>query len=155
MKSFFKIQIVFLLLSLSVSCKQKDTKNTKQEASNEFALISGNYTGFWDSVSTDRAFTDLPISASINEVAPGKFEGGFFISNNFTSCCNSGDNDGAISFTINNNTLNNFKYDDVIPNCKGLFTGKGILIEDNSIIINITGTDCDGDHKGTITLSKN
>jgi hypothetical protein len=155
MKAYFKIFIVIGLISLFASCKEVNSKQTKEVVSNGFTLTSGNYTGLWNSESTKRTFTDLPVSATINEVASGQFTGGFFISNNFTSCCNSGENDGVISFTIDNNMLSDFKYDDIIPNCNGLFIGSGTLLEDNSIIINVTGNDCDGDHVGTITLSKN
>ncbi|WP_347922927.1 hypothetical protein [Pontimicrobium sp. SW4] len=145
--------LICIIISFS-SCNQKDSKDKGNPVENEYTLTSGNYTGLWSSSTAERSFTDLPISASINELASGEFKGSFFISNNFTSCCNSGENDGAVSFTIDNNVLSNFKYDDIIPNCNGLFAGNGKLLEDNSIIINITGTDCDGNHSGTITLSK-
>jgi len=145
--------LICIIISFS-SCNQKDSKDKGNPVENEYTLTSGNYTGFWNSTATNTSFTDLPVSASVNEVAPGKFEGGFYISNNFASCCNSGDNDGIISFTIDNNILSNFKYDDIIPNCNGLFTGSGSVLSNNSIKIDIVGTDCDGDHTGTITLSK-
>jgi len=156
---FLRILMISLITSILIASlfTFSDQKNFKEIAStvyNEFTITSGNYTGLWNSRATNSSFTDLPISASINEVAPGQFEGGFFISNNFTSCCNSGDNDGVISFAIDNNTITNFKYDDIITDCNGLFTGSGNVLSNNSIKIDIVGTDCDGNHKGTITLSK-
>ncbi|WP_298289005.1 hypothetical protein [uncultured Lutibacter sp.] len=150
----YKILILIGLLLGYNSCKKTNSKNEANVIANKYVLTSGNYTGLWSSKTTNRSFTDLPVSTIIKEVAPGQYTGSFFISNNFTSCCNSGDNDGVISFNIKENILRDFKYNDIIPNCNGLFIGDGKLPEDNSIIINITGTDCDGDHTGTITLSK-
>lgn len=140
---FLTIIITTMLLSLN-----------KRSIDNEFPLESGNYNGLWNSKTTHRTFTDLPISARIEEVSSGQFKGSFFITSNFTSCCNSGENDGTITFKVNKNVLNEFVYIDIIPKCNGSFTGKGKILDNNLVLIHIQGTDCDGDHKGTITLSK-
>lgn len=117
-------------------------------------LAAGNYRGSWNSTIPTATFTDLPISAKILEVTSGNFEGEFFISGNFVSCCNSGANDGTIGFSMDKNDLNDFSWDDIIPNCTGTFTRTGELTDENAISISITGIDCNGNHTGTINLSK-
>ncbi|MCB0488249.1 MAG: hypothetical protein KDC99_07225 [Cyclobacteriaceae bacterium] len=135
----------FIVLSVCLlSCSSDDDEQR--------VLAGGNYKGLWTSNTATASFSNLAISAKLTEVTPGKFEGTFFISNNFTSCCG-GVNDGAISFTVSEDAITNFVWDDTIIGCTGSFEGNGKILSNNSLKMEITGTDCDGDHTGYFTLS--
>lgn len=156
MKQLIKKTLVVSFLSLFfIGCsKSDDSDSPNEESAKIFSLQAGNYTGLWNSTTPSATFTNLPISARIVETSSGNFDGEFFISGNFVSCCNSGANDGAISFSIDENDLSSFRWDDIIPNCTGTFTGNGKLTNENAFNVSFTGTDCDGSHTGTIRLSK-
>lgn len=79
------------------------------------------------------------------------FRDPFFISSNFTPCCGE-KNDGTISFKIEGNQILNFSYNDTIPDCTGVFSGTGTIDSNGNLEINITGSDCDGNHIATLTL---
>ncbi len=147
---FFLTIIIMLTLD---SFNKKSCKDSNG-ISKQLTIEPGDYKGLWNSKTINRTFENLPISATIKEVGRGKFEGLFFISNNLTSCCNSGESDGTISFTIEKGVINDFIYNDIIPNCNGSFTGNGKIALKNLILVHIQGKDCDGNHTGTITLSK-
>jgi len=123
----------------------------------DIVLKAGRHKGFWNSaVVNGPTFTDLPVTAIINNgETEGSYVGALFITNNFTSCCGTpGDNgDGEITITIVDKEIS-FNWNDRIPFCTGEFNGTGILEESNKIQLNLTGTDCDGDHTGTITFFK-
>ena len=97
---------------------------------------------------------DVAISAEIEETNPGQFRGAFYISNNFTSCCNSGSDDGTITFEVSGDEISNFVWNDIIPNCEGTFEGTGMITSENTFTVDFTGTDCDGDHVGSLRLAK-
>jgi hypothetical protein len=115
--------------------------------------VSGNYVGEWNG---NLGFEGVPVSAKINRVSPevNDYDGEFFISTNFTSCCNSGANDGTITLSVENNTIVDFEWIDVIPNCNGIFIGTGEIMPNGDIELSITGQDCDGSHVAVITLEK-
>lgn len=123
----------------------------------ELSFSAGRYRGIWNSSATNGAnFNDLNVTAIINNgEAEGSFTGSLFISGNFTSCCGAqGDNgDGAIAINISEGQVT-FLWDDVIPGCEGTFNGVGTLVENDRITLNLTGTDCDGDHTGTLEFFK-
>ncbi len=126
-------------------------------APKEVSFSTGRYSGVWNSsVVNGPNFSDLGVTSIINngDVA-GNFTGSLFITNNFTSCCGSQGNngDGLITISISNNQVT-FLWDDVIPGCEGTFNGTGTLDEEDKIVLNLTGTDCDGDHIGTLVLTK-
>lgn len=115
--------------------------------------VSGSYIGKWNG---NLGFVGIPVSAKINRVSPevNDYQGEFFISTNFTSCCNSGANDGTITLSVKNKKIVNFKWIDVIPNCKGTFIGTGKIMANGNIELSITGNDCDGSHLAVISLEK-
>lgn len=123
----------------------------------ELSFSVGRYRGVWDSSATNGAnFNDLNVTAIINNgEVEGNFTGSLFISGNFTSCCGAQGNngDGAISISISERQVT-FLWDDVIPGCEGTFNGVGTLVENDRITLNLTGTDCDGDHTGTLVFFK-
>lgn len=144
--STFRILLFSMASVCILSCSAKDDTNT--------ALLSaGNYKGLWNSSTSTATFSNLAISAKISVVSPGKFEGSFYISDNFTSCCG-GANDGTISFTINEEKITGFVWDDTIPGCTGTFTGSGTITSKNTLRIEFICNDCDGDHTGYFTLSQ-
>ncbi len=148
---------LFLLCMLIVSlgCGSDDTvDNTPDPEVEEDTGLVGDYKGTWNSTTASASFTNIGISARLEEVSEGEFRGPFFISRNFTSCCNSGDNDGIISLTVEEDSVTSFRWDDIIPGCTGTFVGSGLLVNEERFVIEITGRDCDGDHEGSIVLTK-
>jgi hypothetical protein len=115
--------------------------------------VSGSYVGEWNG---NLGFVGVPVSAKINRVSSdvNDYEGEFFISTNFTSCCNSGANDGTITLSVEKNMIVDFKWIDIIPNCNGTFIGTGQIMPNGDIELSITGNDCDGSHVAVITLEK-
>jgi hypothetical protein len=115
--------------------------------------VSGSYIGEWNG---NLGFEGVPVSAKINRVSAevSDYEGEFFISTNFTSCCNSGANDGTITLSVENNMIVDFEWIDVIPNCNGTFIGTGQIMSNGDVELSITGHDCDGNHVAVITLKK-
>lgn len=147
-----KITIAKLLLLITLSVSILSCSES-EEVTTELVLSEGNYKGAWNSSTPTATFSNVAISAKITEVSDGKYEGSFYISNNFTSCCG-GTNDGTISFAISEEKISDFVWDDTIPNCTGTFTGDGAITSKNNLRINFTGSDCDGNHTGYFTLSQ-
>jgi len=148
----FRLNCMAILLStfLMISCGSDDNNDDDDQPTPE---ESNRYRGLWNSTtSLNRTFSDVAVSGTIDEVSTGNFRGEFFISGNFTPCCGEF-NDGTVSFTIEEGKITSFTYFDSIPNCPGTFNGSGVVNTDGSLLIDITGTDCDGDHVGTISLS--
>lgn len=123
----------------------------------EIVLSEGDYRGLWNSsVVNGAVFTDLEITAIIRKgEEKDTYTGALFISNNFTSCCaTTGNNgDGPITITIVDGEVT-LRWTDKIPNCEGEFVATGTLVETNTMKLNLTGTDCDGDHTGTLEFFK-
>lgn len=119
-------------------------------------LEVGNYKGLWSSIATNGSvFKDLKITARITKVSDTEYRGILYISKNFKSCCRTpGSNgDGVITIKIINGNII-FKWLDEIPKCPGVFYGNGVYKKSNRIELNLTGKDCDGDHKGSLLLFK-
>lgn len=120
-------------------------------------FLNGEFTGTWD----DNLYTAFGISARISVLSTGGRAGGdFFYSGNFTSCC-MGENDGTISFILNEDgSIEDFIYRQHLVSfqggeCPGTYTGEGQLEEYTTLVINFSGNDCEGDHTGgRIRLSK-
>lgn len=98
-------------------------------------------------------FVDLDISMIVREVSANTFQGDFYVSDNFTSCCNSGTSDGSISYRVENSEIVDFTWNDIIPQCTGSFNGSGNILSGGDLRIDLTGTDCDGDHVAVLTFS--
>ena len=146
--------LLLLLFPVLWSCGDDDDDNDTDDMDPKNLVITeGDYVGRWVSTADVQSF-NVAISAKISEASSGKFSGQFFISSNFTSCCNSGADDGTITFNVSEDKISSFIWDDVIPNCEGTFTGEGTIIGEDSFRIDFTGNDCDGDHTGSLTLSK-
>jgi len=112
----------------------------------------GNYRGLWSSTATNGSvYTDIDVTAIIEKVSNGVYTGSLFISDNYTSCCNSTgiNGDGPFTITIVNEKIT-FKWIDEIPGCTGEFNGTGIYSENNKIELTLIGNDCEGDHVGSI-----
>ncbi len=109
--------------------------------------IPGAYVGLWN----DNIYDDFGISTEIEKLSEGRYRGIFYYSSNFTPCCG-GDDDGHILFTIENDSILNFVYNQDLPNfmggCPGRYTGEGILVEDIDLNISFAGNDCEGAHTG-------
>lgn len=135
---------------MCISCNDSEETNPVPEV---LVITAGDYKGAWNSSTATRTFSNYPISAKITEVSAGKFEGAFYVTSSFVSCCG-GANDGTISFSITEDAITDFTWDDTIVGCKGLFTGSGTITGKDKLRIDFTGNDCDGNHTGYLTLSK-
>lgn len=120
-----------------------------------YPLEEGKYKGLWNSTATNGSvYTNLKITATINKVTEGKYTGALYISDNYTSCCNSGSNgDGPITINITDGKIT-FKWIDKIPFCLGEFNGTGTYSDNNKMTLKLSGKDCEGDHLGSISFFK-
>lgn len=148
---------LFVIAIPFFTCSQSNEEETTAEVEIDtvFTLAAGDYKGLWNSKASGGAvYSNLNLTARIEEGENGVFTGFLYISDDFTSCCGSvGEGDGAITVTISGHDVT-FDWIDEIPNCKGTFRGIGTLSANNAFTVVITGTDCDGDHTGSIQLFK-
>ncbi len=148
MKQITLTTLVLLVTTTAIlSCSEDEVANAP------LTLSEGNYTGLWNSNTGSASFSNLKISARITEPTTGSFQGTFFISGNYTSCCG-GVDDGTISFRVSDTNIADFVWDDTISGCTGTFSGSGAITAKDALRIQFTGTDCDGNHTGSLTLSK-
>ena len=157
----FKSILFILWGTFLIACDSTDEPDVvedPEEVPQEiFSLEAGDFEGQWTSRTATATFEGLSITARVRIESDSIATGELFISSNFTSCCGSDGidgSDGSISFTVSDNRVKSFIWDDVIPNCEGTFNGSGRLAADNSIEVNFTGTDCDGNHTGSLTLKR-
>jgi len=119
------------------------------------APLTGEYVGVWN----DNLFSDIEVSARISSSSSNDlYRGDFFISTNLSPTWG-GTTDGDISFAFNSNGIENFRYNQDLPNyrggCPGVYIGTGEIENDITITINFTGDDCDGRHEdGVIKLTR-
>jgi hypothetical protein len=134
--------------------------HTISAASSVFTLTNiaplvGEYVGVWN----DNLFSDIEVSARITSTSSNdQYSGDFFISTNLSPAWG-GVTDGDISFSFTNNQIEDFRYDQNLPDyrggCPGVYIGTGEIENDITITINFTGDDCDGHHEdGVITLMR-
>ncbi|SMD38560.1 hypothetical protein SAMN04488029_3805 [Reichenbachiella faecimaris] len=149
----YKILGVIVISAIIMSCDDSSDSKEMEDEIDDLILAEGNYRGSWTSETESASFNGLAISARITKTSNNSFSGEFFISSNYTSCCGSGDNDGTIVFKVAEEKINDFAWYDIIPSCNGLFEGAGEITSYNKFRIEFTGSDCDGDHVGWLTLS--
>ncbi len=114
-----------------------------------FTLEEGTYQLFWNSTTdTGKSFTGTSASfTTLSAAGENKFEGRFFWRNHVNG---PSFNIGSITVTLDGNDAT-FQFIET-PQCVGEFNGTGVLQENNRIKFDITGTDCDGNHIGTVEL---
>jgi len=156
MKSKFSINKLFLIVAILffTGCggDSDDPINVKPPVA---TTLAGDYTGSWSSTTPSETFSGVPVSARLTANAQETtLSGSFFISSNFVPCCGT-TNDGTIRINVDGNTITSFTYADAIPGCTGNFSGTGEINNNTkALVIDFTGTDCDGDHVGELVLSK-
>ncbi|WP_047547756.1 hypothetical protein [Psychroserpens sp. Hel_I_66] len=151
LKSITLCLVSILFLSL-LSCNSDDDNNQVQPISTE---LEGDYVGTWNSVTPTTSFTDYAFSASLEIVDTNILTGSWYAIDSFEGCCSEGDDDGTITMSITGNTITSFLLEDIITDCSGTFTGDGFIREsDNALVVNFTGTDCDGLHEGQMIFEK-
>ena len=152
--------IILIALMTFMGCSKDDGEvngGTTQAPPVDTSILSGNYTGSWNSTTATATFGGVSVSAKLKYVGSNteKLTGEFFISGNYTVCCSAGSNDGTLIIEFDGDTITSFRYNDVITDCSGIFDGNGeIRSTDRALVINFTGNDCDGDHVGQIILKK-
>jgi len=140
------IIVLLPLLLFTLGCSSDDDTSKTEDTVSPFA---GNFRGTWTSQTANNNYDRIP--ASIKFVADAndetKFTGQFYYTASFTTCCQSGANDGTVQMTVRDNEIINFKLNSIVPNCSGIFEGTGTL-ENETITINFGGGDCEGPHSG-------
>ncbi|CAN0459307.1 unnamed protein product, partial [Ectocarpus fasciculatus] len=120
--------------------------------------FEGQYVGgWWSNAASGSVYENYPASISIAAGSSDtEWVGEFFYTRNHISCCSATNpNDGSISFTMVDSVITNFQYIGNLPECAGSFQGEGVLNDSGTIIIQLTGSDCEGVHTGTrIEMSK-
>ncbi len=125
-------------------------------------ILKGSYTGSW----TDNLYTDFQVSFAI-EGSNGDYDGEFFYTAGFRSCCNgAGENDGTVSISSNFDQITRFRYNQFLSqftgvngtnyqNCSGNYSGSGTFnFQTNVMEIEFSGSDCEGGHTGGILVMK-
>lgn len=151
--------LLILWATFLVACESTDEPAVTEEPMDELPVEihtfeAGNFEGIWNSGTATATFEGLSITARIQIENDSLATGELFISSNFTSCCGSDGSDGPISFKVVDNNVKSFIWDDRIPNCEGTFNGSGKLLANNELEVTFTGTDCDGNHTGSLTLKR-
>lgn len=145
--AFHSIVLILFCLVLTQSCSNEG--DVEESGPEEEVGLGGNYVGTWN----DNIYTDFPISTILTSNPSGGYTGPFFYSQNgnFTPCCNDVENNGTISFTIEGDSILDFRYNQrlefFMDGCPGLYTGKG-TISGNTLNISFIGNDCEGEHTG-------
>ena len=127
-------------------CSSEEVIEVKEQT------LSGKYTGSWSSSTPTATFTGVSVSAILTLGGTEFLGGEFFVSSSFVSCCDSGSNDGTLAMNLDGKVITSFSYNDTITDCSGFFNGDGIIRDDGSLLINFTGTDCDGEHTDGVLL---
>ena len=145
MKVLLNLTIISLLF---FSCGGSEEPEIMEIA--PFAF-EGDWLGSW----SDSLFPSISVSARVRKTGDNTYSGSFYYNNSgndsYTPCCG-GANDGTIKFeTDGGDNLMNFVYVQTAPEyrggCPGTYNGSGAINKSlNRLIINFTGTDCDGFH---------
>ena len=145
-----------LVIALALSCSGSDDADV--DSTPEQAVgFKGDYSGTWNSTTPSITYTDYPISITIEQERKSGEEitltGPFYATASQTSCCGSVD-DGSVVIKIVDQTITSFTFVDRIVGCTGNFAGSGTIGSNGDLIIEFTGTDCDGDHIGVMRFRK-
>ncbi|MBE9490147.1 MAG: hypothetical protein IMY67_07640 [Bacteroidetes bacterium] len=158
-EKIFTINKLLLIIAICfIGCGSSDDSPSQeqQQEQEEEVTIEGDYIGTWNSTTPTATFTNVGVSARLafQGTNTNRLIGGFFISTNFSVCCSSGSNDGTLTIDFDGTSITSFRYNDVITNCSGTFVGNGTIRADGALVIDFTGSDCDGNHVGQIILKK-
>ncbi len=165
-EKIFSINKLLLIIAICfMGCSDSDDNSSTSSIPpiDGEATFAGDYVGFWTSYVTSHFKHDArDVSARLQGNEDVLF-GSFFISTDFTACCNDDIDDGTISFGFDGNTITSFRYIRS-GGCFGSFagssdlfegTGVGEIRDDGALLIRFTGRDCDGIHDfGSIVLRK-
>lgn len=117
-------------------------------------IYAGRYKGIWN----DALFKNFKVSMILND----DYTGDIFYSDNFVSCCPTGEkNDAAATFIISGATISSFEANQFLPNyaldgCPTTYTAVGTIPDEITLsLTNLAGTDCDGNHApGTVVFTR-
>ena len=139
---FFVVTLTSIMLFSSCSGDDEE-----QQVVEETNTVEGRYVGGWNSnPPTANVYENEPISAIITMSGENEFTGEFFFSNAHVPCCGGDGNNGTIMMSIDGTTITSWSYDDTIPGCPGRFMGSGTIASDGRLLIDFTGSDCEGEH---------
>lgn len=157
MKKFYAIPFFTLLFIYTIACSSSDDSNEMAQNPEQEVGFKGNYSGTWNSTTPSITYTDYPVSITIEQERESGGEitltGPFYATANQVSCCGSPD-DGSVVIKIVENQITSFTFTDRIVDCTGSFTGSGQVSANGTLVIDFTGTDCDGEHVGQMRFSK-
>lgn len=158
MKIFRTIFFLLFPLIICLSCSDDDGPEEEPKEENEITL-EGDYIGTWNSnTDMDITYTDFGISAKFvfENTAKTSLKGEFFATTSFSSCCDSGDNDGTMFLDLDGDSISAFSFNDIITDCTGTFSGSGSITSKNpyTLQIEFTGNDCDGNHTGQLIFKR-
>ncbi len=142
--------LFFLLIGLFIF-----VTGCSEEEPMEEEIIPFSYEGKWLGRWSDSLFPSISVSAIINSSGGNKYTGSMYVragTNTAYTPGYGGLNDGTIRFeTDGANNVISFTYLQNAPDykggCPGTYEGDGAIDESiNRLVINFTGTDCDGFH---------
>lgn len=156
----FKTVFIFLFpIILITSCSNDEGSDEEKEEEQMEITLEGDYLGLWNSTTdTGETFNDFPVSAKISfaNIAETKLRAEFFATSSFRSCCKDDGNDGTMNMDLNGDEITSFRFNDQIVDCSGSFAGTGSVTSKSpyTIKIDFSGSDCDGEHTGTLLFTR-
>ncbi len=158
-KNLFILALFSAHILLFISCSGSDDDTPAAEMEPEAVTLEGDYIGTWNSnTDLDITYTDFGISARLKfaNAEKTRLNGEFFATTSFSSCCNSGDNDGTMVFNLDGTQITSFSFNDIITDCTGNFSGTGTITSENPyrLEVDFTGNDCDGNHIGKMIFTR-
>ena len=145
MKNVLLLTILLSLLPI-ISCSSDE--EIQEDVETPFSF-EGKWKGSWN----DSLFGTTGVYAIVSRVSNNNYSGRLFVATGSNEPYTPGyGGDGTIAFvTDGGNNVIEFTYNQVAPDyrggCPGMYEGSGSINEDiNRLIIDFTGTDCDGFH---------
>ena len=146
-----KYSLIFLLVLGPIFFSGCSEEVVEMEEMEEIVIIPFSFEGKWKGSWSDSLFGSVPVTAEIRKSSNNSYSGSMYISSNYTPTYG-GSTDGTIRFkTDGENKVTEFTYNQIAPDykggCPGEYEGTGeIDLEKNQLVIDFTGTDCDGFH---------
>ena len=150
---------ISFFMAICLSCSSDNESGDIPEEEQNLVTLEGDYIGTWNSTTDlDITYTDFGISAkfSFANGSNTRLRGEFFATTSFSSCCDSGINDGTMVLDLDGDDITSFSFNDIITNCTGTFSGTGSVTSKTpyTISIDFTGEDCDGNHIGQMIFRR-
>ncbi|MEQ9426520.1 MAG: hypothetical protein RJQ09_19005 [Cyclobacteriaceae bacterium] len=141
--------VVISCLVFAPSCGESAEDKMPDNTTEEFMID-----GIWSGIFRSNLFPNgNAYTFDLAQTGNNKYGGKVYATSGTVSCCG-GPDDGSVSLTIVNDSID-FKIISGVMDCPGIFEGVGIFEVQEKMVLTFSGNDCDGDHEdGNLTLFK-